>query len=70
MARDRKREERDGVRVLIGREERQEYKTKIKEKEPLKECIRIQTGGQDESLSTRVSGKDTSNSSIYMLILQ
>lgn len=41
------------------KKEREEYKIEITEKMPVNECIKIQTGGQDESLSTRVSGKET-----------
>lgn len=71
MTRDRKREreERDGVEVLMERKEREEYEIEIKEKEPVNECIKIQTGGQVESLSTRFLAKRLSRS-IYMLILQ
>lgn len=58
MARDRKRAG-DGVEVLMKKKEREEYKIEIKEKTPVNECIKIQTGGQDESLSIGVSGKET-----------
>lgn len=39
--RQKEREERDGIEVLMERKEREEYEIEIKEKEPMNECIKI-----------------------------
>lgn len=66
--RQKEGEERDGDEVLMERKE-SEYKLEIKEKERVNECIKNQTGRQDESLSVGFLAK-TPSRSIYMLILQ
>lgn len=60
---EREREERDGVEVLMERKEREEYEIEIKEKEPVNECIKIQTGGQVSF--HQVSGKETEQINLH-----